>query len=258
MLKVKEISCFFGRKNVLDSIEFELNKGQIISILGANGSGKSTLLRCIVGLLKYSGEVLLKGQNIKNYNVKQRASFLAYVPQSNFMPYDFSVLEVVLMGRFHGSSFGLTYSKKDMEISLNALKKVEIEHFKDRIFNRLSGGEKQLVLLARTLAQQSQIIILDEPVTGLDIGNQMRLLELLSSLKNLNKAIIQATHNPEHALRISDKVIWLDNGKILAKGDPKSVITTSRIEQIYSINSQFLTHKDKEFFLPLNFIKDKR
>lgn len=258
MLKICEISYSFKDKIALNNIKFDIKKAEILSILGANGSGKSTLLRCIMGLLKYNGRVFLKEQDIKKYNTKEKAKLLAYVPQTSFMPYDFSVLEVVLMGRFHSSSFGFNYSKNDIEICINALEKLGLQDFKDRVFNRLSGGEKQLVMLARSLAQKSEIIILDEPLSALDIGNQMRILELLENLKNENITIIQTTHNPEHALRISSKVLWLDKGEMLSFGKPKEVITQERIEQIYSIKSQFLQHLGREFFLPLNFIKDEK
>lgn len=258
MLRICEISYSFKDKIALNNIKFDIKKAEILSILGANGSGKSTLLRCIMGLLKYNGRVFLKEQDIKKYNTKEKAKLLAYVPQSSFMPYDFSVLEVVLMGRFHSSSFGFNYSKNDIEICINALEKLDLQDFKDRVFNRLSGGEKQLVMLARSLAQKSEIIILDEPLSALDIGNQMRILELLENLKNENITIIQTTHNPEHALRISSKVLWLEKGEMLCFGKPKEVITQERIEQIYSIKSQFLQHLGREFFLPLNFIKDEK
>lgn len=257
MIEIVNLSAGYGSKQILTDINFSIKNGTVLSILGANGSGKSTLLKAIVGLIPYSGEVLIDNIDTKKLERKQKASLIAYVPQSSTIPFDFSVIEIVLMGRFHASSLNLSYSKEDKEEARIALKKVGIENFKTRIFRNLSGGERQLVLIARALAQKSKIIIMDEPVTGLDLGNQMRLLDLISSLKNDGKIVIQTTHYPDHALRISTKVLWLDNGKTTAFGNPKDVISTQRIYDIYGVKSEFLTHKDNGigYILPLEFIQ---
>ena len=257
MIEVSNLSCGYGSKEILNKVTFSIQKGTVLSILGANGSGKSTLLKAIVGLLPYKGKITIDGNDTKSLSRKQKASLVAYVPQSTNIPFDFNVLEIVLMGRFHSSSSNLSYSKKDKDEANEALKEVGIENFKDRIFRNLSGGEKQLVLIARALAQKSKIIIMDEPVTGLDLGNQMRLLDLVSTLAKDGKTVIQTTHYPDHALRVSTQVLWLDKGEILAVGSPNEVINTQRIFDVYNVESKLIRHKDNDisYVLPLKFTK---
>ncbi len=257
MLVLKDITCKYGNKKIIKKANFSVKKGEILSILGANGSGKSTLLKTMIGLLPYEGSVKILNQEIKNIPTKLKASLISYVPQSSQIPYEFSVLDVVLMGRFHKSSFGFSYSKQDHDICLNALEKIGIKSFKDRIYRYLSGGEKQLVLIARALAQQSKLILLDEPVTGLDLGNQMRLLDILQELSSLGNTIVQTTHYPDHALMVSKRVVWIHEGQILDIGEAKEVINIKRIKKIYSITSKLLEQNGKTFLLPIKFLKEK-
>lgn len=256
MIEVSNLSCGYGSKEILNDISFTIDKGAVLSILGANGSGKSTLLKAMVGILPYAGDILIDNRDIRGFSRKERASLVAYVPQSSSIPFDFDVLEIVLMGRFHTSTLNLSYSQQDKNEAFKALKQVGIEDFKTRIFRNLSGGERQLVLIARALAQKSKIIIMDEPVTGLDLGNQMRLLDLISTLASDGKIVIQTTHYPDHALRVSTQVLWLDGGKILAFGSPEEVISTQRIYDVYKVESELLRHKNNGigYILPLKFI----
>lgn len=256
MLVLENIYCGYKNRQIIKNASFSVKKGKILSILGANGSGKSTLLKAIVGILPYQGSIKVKNFQIKNLTAKQKASFISYVPQASQIPYEFTVLEVVLMGRFHKSSFGFTYSQKDKDICLSSLEKIGILNFKDRIFKFLSGGERQLVLIARALAQKSDIIVLDEPVTGLDLGNQMRVLDILQELSSLKNTIIQTTHYPDHALKISHEVVWLDNGKVIDKGEAKDVINVQRIKDIYRVESKLLNQYGKTFLLPINYKKE--
>jgi iron complex transport system ATP-binding protein len=254
---ISNLSCGYDNKQIIHDISFKINEGEVLSILGANGSGKSTLLKAIVGILPYQGDVSYANENLNLLSVKKRASLIAYVPQSSTIPFDFNVLEIVLMGRFHSSTSYLGYSKQDKIEALEALEEVGMKNFTTRIFKNLSGGERQLVLIARALAQKSRIIIMDEPVTGLDFGNQMRLLELIARLSKDGKIIIQTTHYPDHALRVSDKVLWLDKGKILAFGVPKEVITEEKIFNIYKVKSKLIYNEayDISYVLPMKFIQ---
>jgi len=255
MIQVQNLSCGYGSKEILNDINFSIEEGAILSILGANGSGKSTLLKAMVGILPYKGDISINKNDTRGLNRKERASLVAYVPQSSSIPFDFNVLEIVLMGRFHSSTLNLSYSQKDKYEACEALKQVGIEDFKERIFRKLSGGERQLVLIARALAQKSKIIIMDEPVTGLDLGNQMRLLDLISTLAQSGKIVIQTTHYPDHALRVSTHVLWLDKGEILAFGSPETVISTQRIYDVYRVESELLKHKNNGigYILPLKY-----
>lgn len=258
MLNLKDISCGYGLKKILNSISFEIKEGTTTTFLGANGTGKSTLLKAIVGLLTYSGNLFLKGEEVRKIPVKKRAKLLAYVPQSTNIPFDFTVLEVVLMGRFHASKLSLNYSKSDFKIAQGSLERVGIGDFTNRVYRLLSGGERQLVLLARAIAQQSQLIVMDEPITGLDLGNQMRLLLLIDSLKNEGYTLIKTTHYPDHALRVSDQVVWIGEGKILASGYAKEVINIKRLKEVYGVESECYDHPSgQRFILPLRFMENK-
>jgi len=258
VIQVSNISSSYGNKQIIKNVSFDIEDGSILSILGVNGSGKTTLLKSIVGILDYKGDVFINKKNIKSLNKKQRASLIAYVSQKSFLPFDFTVLEIVLMGRFHNSSFGFNYKKEDTNEALKALEQVGIKEFKARIFKNLSGGEKQLVLIARALAQKSKIIIMDEPVTGLDLGNQMKLLELINTLIKNSKIVIQTTHYPNHALRVSNKVLWLNNGEVLAFGKASEVITTQRIREVYALESKLYVHEGSglSYILPLKLKED--
>lgn len=255
MLALENIQCAYGKKNVIHGIDLHVNKAEVVSILGANGSGKSTLLKAIVGLLPYSGAIRIQSTLVEKLKRVERAALIAYVPQMSSIPFDFSVLEVVLMGRFHTSSFGFNYAKEDKDLAYRSLEKVGMSAFSKQAFKNLSGGERQLVLIARALAQQSSIIVMDEPVTGLDLGNQMRLLDLISTLAQEGYTILQTTHYPDHALRVSHKVAWIAHGKMLAYGEPQEVVTVERILEVYGVASEMFQHTSGvHHLLPLGFL----
>ncbi|WP_332444798.1 ABC transporter ATP-binding protein [Wolinella succinogenes] len=242
MLCVKEVAGGYGARDILSGLSFTLEAGRVVSILGANGSGKSTLLKMIIGALPYRGEIFLGGREAKTLRASKRAELVAYVPQSYLIPFEFSVLEVVLMGRFRESPFGFGYSKEDRRIALEALERIGAQTLIPRVYRELSGGERQLVLLARALAQNSSMILMDEPVTGLDFGNQRRLLSLMGELAGEGKSIIQTTHYPDHALEVSHQVIWIEKGEILAQGSPRETITPQRIYQVYGVETELVNH----------------
>lgn len=240
MLEVKNLSLKLNKKQILSQVNFSLEKGEILCILGKNGSGKSSLLKCILGLWEhYSGEVVLDGINITTLNRKSRARKFAYLPQSSDITFPFSLLEVVMMGRFSKAS--LTYSKLDYEIALEALDTINLVALKDAKFYNLSGGQKQLGLFARALAQKSDIMILDEPISALDLGACARVLNLI---KSLNKSIILTSHRPEQCF-IAHKVCLMKKGQILAFGSADEVLNTSHIDAIYGVKSDFIELPDK-------------
>ena len=185
------------------------------------------------------------------------AKYIAYVPQSSSIAFDFSVFDIVLMGRFHSSKLHINYSNNDKKIALEALEKIGILEFKDRAYANLSGGERQLVLIARAICQQSKMVIMDEPVTGLDLGNQIKLLKTIKNIQKDGGTIIQTTHYPDHALLISNSVLWIANGEIFACGEPTKIITPQRIKDVYGINSEFFTDKfGKSHIILSNNFKD--
>ncbi|MGA1933651.1 ABC transporter ATP-binding protein [Arcobacter sp. YIC-464] len=237
MIEAKNISFFYGKEKILDDISLKINKGDIISLLGPNGTGKSTLIKILLGLLKAkNGEVLLENKNISTYKKKSLAKKIAYVPQSSSIPFAYDVLDIVLMGRIAYQGFFSRYSKQDEEIAINSLKKLGILYLKDKLFSKLSGGEQQLVLIARALTQEASFFIMDEPVTGLDYGNQIRLLETIKSLASQGFTFLKTTHYPDHAFLVSNEVILMKNGKIIEAGNVEKVITQKNLEHLYGID----------------------
>jgi iron complex transport system ATP-binding protein len=254
MLLVENISAAYGKTTIIRGVSFGVSEGEIVSILGANGSGKSTLLKALCGVLPYRGKITIDAIDAKSLSAKARAEIFAYIPQSQTVPFAFSAFEIALMGRFRFSSYDLDYSASDKKAALNALETVGAARLKDRVFNSLSGGERQLVVIARALAQEARIIVLDEPVTGLDMGNQLRLLNLLRELQKQGKTVIQTTHYPDHALRVSDRVLWIENGEVVAFGKPTEIITPDRVREIYGVKSELYTLASGEtFLLPIGF-----
>lgn len=219
---------------VVRDVNLELTENEIFCLLGPNGVGKSTLFKTLLGLLKpISGKVLLNGKDIRHWNSRDFAREIAYVPQSHTTPFPFKVMDVVLMGRTaHISMFG-TPGKKDRFIAEECLETLKITHLKDKFFTQLSGGERQLVIIARALAQQPSFLIMDEPTSNLDFGNQIKVIKQVTELKKDNLGILMATHSPDHAFMCNGKAIILHNGGIYRSGKATDIITEECLCNIY-------------------------
>ena len=257
-IEVKNLSFFYGQKNILQNINFSVKKGEFLSILGPNGAGKSTLFRCILGLLPdYSGEVLVNGKNIKKFSVREAAKQIAYIPQSSHSVFHYSVLDIVLMGRTNHASIFRNPGREDVQICLHALDKVGIAHLKEHCFHKLSGGEQQLVLIARALAQDAPVLLLDEPTANLDFGNQLLVLRQAKQLAQEGYTIIQTTHNPEQSYLFSDRILALQNGKLIADGNPSEVLTDGIMKQLYHVDVDVVSlYEDTaRICIPKEFVK---
>lgn len=257
-IKIENLSFSYGLKKILNDISFSAEKGEFLSILGPNGAGKSTLFRCILGLLQdYSGNISVNEKNIKDFSARESSKHLAYIPQSSHPAFHYSTFDIVLMGRTNNTSFFASPSRKDEEICQSALKKVGIEHLKERCFHKLSGGEKQLVLIARALAQNAPILLLDEPTASLDFGNQMLVLRVMSKLAKDGYTIIQTTHNPEQSYMFSDRILAIKGGCIIADGKPRDVLTEQIMKKLYDTDVSIVNlHDDAvRICIPKDFIK---
>ena len=243
MIEVRNLHFAYRDKPILKRISFSIKKGDTLSILGANGSGKSTLLRIMLGFLKFKGGVLIEGKSVRDYGKRELASLVAYVPQTHAPLYDYSVFDVALMGALCRTPLFSSFSAADKKLAEQALEKMGIAHLKNMPYTKISGGQRQLAYIARTLVQGAKVIFMDEPTNGLDFGNQIKLLEMIKSLKDEGYTFVQTTHYPRHAKFVSNLTLFLKDGEILAFGESEKLINTENIDKIYGINYE--RYKDK-------------
>ena len=244
LIEAKNISFSYQDKPILHNVDFELYQGDVLSLVGQNGCGKTTLLKILLGIYKSTGSVKLLSKEIKEYKHKELAKLISYVPQTHQIPFDYTVFDVVLMGRLAHIGLFSNYSLNDKNIALQCLEKVGISHLKDNIYSQISGGERQLAFIARALTQESKIIFMDEPVTGLDYGNQLKLLKFLKDLAQEGYTFVKTTHYPDHALYASNKVMMLKNGKVLDVGEIDTKLTTKNIKELYDVDVEIISRKN--------------
>ena len=246
-IEVRNLSFSYGDCPVLHDISFSVGKGEFLSILGPNGVGKSTLLRCVLGLLSgYTGLVLIDGKDTRSFSTREAARHIAYIPQSSRSIFNYSVFDIVLMGRTSGLSTFRSPGKKDKAICQWAMEKVGITQLSDRCFHRLSGGEQQLVLIARALVQDAPILMLDEPTANLDFGNQLLVLEQTRSLAREGYTVIQTTHHPEQSYMFSDRILAIQDGRVLTDGSPARVLTEGNMRALYGTDVSIVSlYNDK-------------
>jgi len=237
VLKLDNVSAGYGGADVIKDISLEVIPGQNLSIIGANGCGKSTLLKVMAALLPYKGEITLGGKPLNRMKRKEVSSKIAMLGQMSSLYFSYSVYDTVMMGRYVHEKGGLlgAASKKDKEMVISCLKSVNMLEEKDRDITKLSGGQLQRVFLARTLAQDPQIILLDEPTNHLDLKYQVELLDYLNTwAKENERSIVGVLHDINHAMRLSDYVLAMHNGKIAGYG--KNVITGELLKNIYDVD----------------------
>lgn len=235
-MEVRNLSFAYAAESVLKGISFAAKKGSLLCVLGKNGTGKSTMFRCILGLLKgYGGEILIDGMRTKALSAKELAAKVSYIPQHHQTTFSFSVLDMVMMGTTIQLRAFSGPGEKQKEVAKEALEMVNIGHLARRNFSRISGGEQQLALIARAIAQQAKIIIMDEPCSNLDYGNQIRVMKAVKDLSRKGYLIIQSTHNPEHVFLFADEVLVMMDGKAKAKGEPRDILTEKMLYELYGI-----------------------
>jgi len=221
---------------VLNGASLAIVPGEIVSLLGANGAGKSTLLRLLLGLLKpQSGTVRLNGQALPELGRRQIARYLAYVPQIHTAPFPYQVQDVIMLGLWPETGFLRNPSLDDEEKIIVVLERLGIAHLARRPYTEISGGEQQLALIGRALVQGARILIMDEPMSGLDYGHQIRLIEHLQELAEEGRSVLMSTHHPEQALWASTRVALLHAGRIEADGLPGDVLTREAMHRLYQV-----------------------
>ncbi|MCQ9615381.1 ABC transporter ATP-binding protein [Paenalcaligenes niemegkensis] len=243
IILVEDAGIGYGAALVAQHINFRLHVGEVLCLLGPNGTGKSTLFKSLLGLIPLiEGRVCIQQRPLPQWTRRELAQTIAYVPQAAQGMFAFEAIEVVLMGRnAHISRFSAP-SRADYEVASQCLDQLGVAHLAGRIYTQLSGGEQQLVLLARALAQQPKALILDEPTASLDFGNQIRVLEKVIALKDQGLGIFFCTHQPEHARRISDRVLLLKDGQLALSGATAEVLTSAVLAELYELPLQTVQH----------------
>ena len=236
-LEVKDLSFSYGDNKVLDNVSFSSSGGEAIAVLGPNGVGKSTFFKCILGFLPIrKGKIEIEGKDVSIMKGKELSKYIAYIPQSSSPVFNHTVLDSVAMGMNNQIGLFSTPGEKEREKAAAALDRLGILKLKDRGCLNISGGERQLMLIARAMVQDARIIVMDEPTSSLDYGNSYRVMETIMSLSKDGYTILFSTHDPDAAMRYSDRVIAFYKGEIIRDGKPSTVLNTDVLSTLYSIN----------------------
>lgn len=251
-LTVRDLHFAYGEHQVLSGISFSLTEGELMAVLGPNGTGKTTLFKCILGFMPhYAGSITVDGDEARTLPPRELAKRIAYIPQNHQQTFGYSVLDMVLMGSAHSLSLFSMPGRAQKEEAYAALERLGIEHLAEKNIGRISGGEQQLVLIARALAQKARLLIMDEPTASLDYGNQDRVMQLVKGLTRDGYSVLISTHNPQHALWYADRALALRDRKILACGAPDEIITAVFLKELYGMNASLMDTPGGKVIVPL-------
>ena len=245
LLELKSVSCGYGSVPIFQNISFAVNRGETLCLLGPNGVGKTTLFKTILGLLfPLAGDIFLSGENMSAWTVQERARRIAYVPQVHTPPFPFTVHDVVVMGRAaHIGVLGIP-GKKDRRIADDAIEMLGIGHLTQKIYTKISGGERQLVLLARAIAQSPELLCMDEPTASLDFGNQVLVMNRIRTLSASGITVIMTTHAPSHAFYCADMTAVMGWDGIFCVGRTNDVVTEERLEKLYGVAAKIVGYEN--------------
>ena len=236
-LTVKEASCGYNGKAIIQHVNLTLKQGEIACILGPNGIGKTTIFRSVLGFLKLiGGEIYLDGVPKSQISAKDFSRAVGYVPQSHEPPFPYTVPDVVVMGRAaHLKSFE-TPGVSDYRIADRGMEMLGITYLREKTYTQISGGERQMVLVARALAQMPKLLVMDEPTANLDFGNQIHVLESIKRLSASGLGVLMTTHNPDHAFLCCDRVILLTKDKEILEGPVDEIVTEENLRRAYHVD----------------------
>jgi iron complex transport system ATP-binding protein len=239
MLEVRDLAFGFPGRTVGRDVSFTLAAGEAMCVLGPNGGGKTTLFRTILGLLEpHGGAVRVENADLHELSRSEVARRVGYVPQGHAAYFAFTVREFVLMGRTAHLGAFASPAKRDVLVAERALKSLGIAHLADRPVTEISGGERQLALVARALAQEPRLLVLDEPTASLDFGNQVRVLQKVAALARSGIAVLFSSHDPDHAFLCASRALLLAEGRVLEIGAPREVIRADTLERMYRVSVQ--------------------
>lgn len=238
---LSHMTCGYHGKPVLSDVSFSVETGDILCMLGPNGVGKTTLFKSMLSLLPpISGSLYLDEADISHWPNRKKAQYIGYIPQSHTPPFPYTVLQVVVMGRVAQLGLFASPSRADYEVAEQALSALEILPLRDRIYTELSGGERQMVLIARAMAQQPKVLLMDEPTANLDYGNQARVLSQIRRLAQRGMIVVMTTHAPDHAFLCSSKVALIERGNRVSFGSASEIVTEENLRRAYGIGVRIL------------------
>lgn len=237
-LEAEALAIGYRGRSIGRDLDLALAPGEVLALLGPNGSGKTTLFKTLLGLLKpLAGAVRVQGEPVAQWSRAAFARQVGYVPQAQAAVFPYTVEDVVLMGRAARIGPFALPSRHDREQVAAALAELGIAHLAARPATEISGGERQLALIARALVQQPALLVMDEPTASLDFGNQLRVLERIDALRRRGIAVLLSTHQPEHALRVADRVALLAGGRLVAVGPPQTTVTVEQLAALYGVSA---------------------
>lgn len=245
MIKVSDLTFAYDKTKVLEDISFEIGKGELVAVLGPNGAGKSTLFKCMLGLMKkYEGSIRMGGRDIRDLSRKEMARTAAYIPQFEAQVFNYTVMDTVLMGTTGMLTALKSPGSEQTEKARQAIAYMGIEHLAGRGISEISGGERQLALLARALAQDAKVLVMDEPAASLDYGNQQTVLRHIQKMAQEGYTIMMSTHSPEHALQYATYVLALKDHRILSEGPADETLDEELIRKLYGLDVKILESEE--------------
>ena len=246
LLEIEEARGGYGGGDVVKGVSCSADAGEVLCLVGPNGCGKTTLFRLLLGVLPITGGAArIDGRDIRTLSPRELANLIAYIPQYHTPIYAHTVLDMVVMGRAaHFSAFD-TPRPVDREAAFAALERMNAAHLANEKYTALSGGQRQLVLLARAICQSAKVFVLDEPAANLDYANQQLLMEVVADLARQGYCVVMSTHSPEHPASIGHKALLMRQGRVAAFGPPEAVITPENLEAVYGIEIDVITVLDR-------------
>ena len=250
MIELRNLAVRFDGTEAVRGVSLEIGTEEWVMLIGPNGAGKTSVLRALCGLLPFAGEARLDGHDVKELGRRELARLIAFVPQNPVTPPELTVAEYVLLGRTPHLGYLATEAQGDRQAAARALERLDLLPFAERGLGSLSGGELQRAVLARALAQEARVLLLDEPTTSLDLGRQQQVLELVDSLRADGLTVVSTMHDLTLAGQYADRLVLLDRGAIVAEGGPNEVLSAANLATYYGASVRIVSDGDGLFVLP--------
>ncbi len=250
-ITIKDLCFSYGSRSIFEDLNLTVGDSEVLSLVGPNGSGKTTMIKCIDRILKPKGSILLNGgRDLQSLSRQEVAKYIGYVPQSTTSVLTSTVFDTILMGR--KPHMGWRVQDEDIDKVVDIMKLLHVEEFALKDFSELSGGQKQRVLIARALAQEPEVLLLDEPTSNLDVKHQLEALDTVTSIvKKTGISAVMAIHDLNLAARYSDNLVMLKKGKVHDIGDPLSLLTKENIRSIFGVEAVVMTDLDRPYVVPI-------